>query len=111
MNAHPKLSEPFMQEVYTYPSTPSQAIIDSDVEILLCPETEEVVDSPFWRIERPWSLDENMTRGAILMKWKCGAISSVIAVKTLIEFEVFDFDKIIELYDGYLMALSKVEGN
>lgn len=81
-----------------------------DEELLLCPETHEIVDSPFWRHERPWSLEENMTRNAIMTKWRIGGIDSVSAVHALMAFDVFDFQRMLELYDGYLMTLSKVEG-
>jgi hypothetical protein len=83
--------------------------LDGDV-ILLDPDTQEVVSSPFWQRERPWSLDENMTRAAIVMKWRCGTLDSVTAVNTLMAYDAFDYDLMMELLSGYLMTMAKVEG-
>jgi hypothetical protein len=106
MNAH--ASETFMPDAYTLPSTQPQVVIDEAVDVL-DPSTDEIVDSPFWRIERPWSFEENMTRNAIMTKWRAGGLDSVSAVHTLIAFGVFDFQRMLELYDGYIMTLAKVE--
>jgi hypothetical protein len=83
--------------------------LDGDV-ILLDPDTQEVVSSPFWQRERPWSVDENMTANAIVFKWRCGTIDSATAINTLIAYDVFDYDTVMELLSGYLMTLAKVEG-
>jgi hypothetical protein len=79
-------------------------------ELLLEPETHEIVDSPFWRRERPSTLHENMSRNAIVMRWRTEAIDSMTAVNALIAHEVFDYDLMMELLSGYLMTMAKVEG-
>ncbi len=76
---------------------------------MLLPAIEDAtITAPFWN-QRP-TLEDNCTRGAILMKWRAGTISSHIALEALREFDVLDYDAVMELYIAYLLTNAKLEG-
>lgn len=92
---------------------PAQALEDDihlfTLDDMLLPAVEDAtITAPFWD-QRP-TLEDNMVKGAILTRWRTGAISSQIALDALMEFGVMDYDAVMELYSAYLLTNAKLEG-
>lgn len=85
-------------------------LAEQDLEIppLLLEEDEEIVASPFWEKKRKWTMEENVSRDAILTRWRTGAIDSVTALEALKTFDVLDYDTIMEIISQFYLTLAKV---
>src|SRR5262245_26401109 len=72
------------------------------------PAADDVwVDSPFWEA-RELRFDEKMARNAILMRWRCGSIDSVIALMALIAHEALDYDLVVEMISDHALTAAKM---
>lgn len=74
------------------------------------PAADDVwIDSPFWE-SRELRFDERMARNAILMKWRCGTIDSVIAIMALIAHDALDFDLTIQMISDHALTAAHIDG-
>ncbi len=70
---------------------------------------DAVIESPFWQ-SRELRFDERMARNAILMKWRCGTIDSVIAIMALIAHDALDFDLTIQMISDHALTAAQIDG-
>ncbi len=64
--------------------------------------------TPLWWQTRGLDFSERMTRNAILTKWRCGTIDSVVTLMMLIAHEALDYDLCIELISDHALSVAKI---
>ncbi len=64
--------------------------------------------TPLWWQTRGLDFSERMTRNAILTKWRCGTIDSVVTLMMLIAHEALDYDLCIELISDHALTAAKL---